>query len=130
MKKDINKKLFKDFGILLGIFIPLVWGLLLPILFGHDLRLWTLYFSTIIISLAFIYPKSLKYPYILWMYLGDFLGWINSRLILGLVFILVLQPIAFLMKILKYDPLNKELEIKNSYRETKKNYFLDLKRIF
>ena len=130
MKKEINKKLFKEFGILLGIFIPLVWGLLLPILFGHDLRLWTLYFSTIIISLAFIYPKSLKYPYILWMYIGDILGWINSRLILGLVFILVVQPIALLMRIFKYDPLNKELEIKDSYRETKKNYFLDLKKIF
>ena len=39
------------------------------------------------------------------MDLGKALGWINSRIILGLVFIIVLQPIAFIMKSFGYDPL-------------------------
>ena len=39
--------------------------------------------------------------------LGNILSWINSRLILGIVFA-ILQPIALIMKIFGYDPLRKK----------------------
>ena len=42
------------------------------------------------------------------MKLGDYLGWINSRIILGIVFIVILNPIAFIMKLFKYDPLRQK----------------------
>ena len=64
------------------------------------------------------------------MAIGHFLGKINSRIILGLVFILVVQPIAIIMKIFKYDPLRKKFEKKKSYREIKKYHKIDLTRIF
>ncbi len=41
------------------------------------------------------------------MTLGKYLGWINIHIILGLVFIIVLQPIAIVMRILGYAPLKK-----------------------
>ena len=61
---------------------------------------------------------------------GKYIRWINSRLILGAVYILVLLPIAFIMKILKYDPLKTKWNNTNSYRENKRNYKIDLTRIF
>ena len=68
--------------------------------------------------LANIRPRLLLYPYKLWMAIGHILGWVNSRLILGLVFILVLQPIAIVMKLFGYDPLKIRKEIhQTSYRE-------------
>ena len=51
------------------------------------------------------------------MALGLALGWINSRIILGLVFFLVLQPIAFLMKFVGYDPLKTKKGNEMSFRE-------------
>ena len=64
------------------------------------------------------------------MKFGFCLGWINSRLILGLVFILVLQPIALVMRLLAYDPLRlKKREVK-SYREIKSKSNVDLRKIF
>ena len=64
------------------------------------------------------------------MALGLVLGWFNSRLILGLVYLIILQPIAIFMKIFGYDPLKKKKNNQKSYREIKKDENFDLTRIF
>ena len=65
------------------------------------------------------------------MAIGLALGWINSRIILGLIFLLVLQPISLIMKIVGYDPLRKKRKGNElSYRESKKGYEVNLNRIF
>ena len=64
------------------------------------------------------------------MALGHALGWINSRIILGLVFILVVQPIAFTMKLFGYDPLRKKKNDESSYKEKNEHRIIDLTRIF
>ena len=64
------------------------------------------------------------------MLIGLALGWINSRIILGLVFFLVLQPIALIMKFVGYDPLKIKKNNERSYRENKKDHKVDLTRIF
>jgi len=51
------------------------------------------------------------------MRLGHALGWVNSHLILGAVFLLVLQPIAAVMRLTGYDPLRKKRSGLASYRE-------------
>ena len=73
----------------------------------------------------------LYYPYKLWMKLGHILGWVNSKVILGLVFILVLQPIALIMKSFGYDPLQKKKDLNTTtYREIRSNFKIDLRKIF
>ena len=64
------------------------------------------------------------------MMLGHSLGWLNSRIIFGLVFVFVLQPIALIMKIFDYDPLKKKKRNKITYRENIEDLLVDFKRIF
>ena len=64
------------------------------------------------------------------MQLGNILGWINSRIILGFIFIFILQPIALIMRIFGYDPLRKRHANTNSYKEKREEFKIDLKRIF
>ena len=66
-------------------------------------------------------PNLLFLIYELWIRLGNLLGWINSRLVLGIVFIFVLLPISFFMRILGYDPLRLKRRGKKTYREIRKN---------
>ena len=80
--------------------------------------------------MGIIRPDYLFYPYKIWMKIGHILGWINSRIILGMVFILVLQPIALIMKFFGYDPLRRKKKEQTSYRESKEGHKIDLKRIF
>ena len=75
-------------------------------------------------------PEFLFYPYKAWMKLGNILGWINSKLILGIIFIFVLEPISLIMKITGYDPLRLKKSNKISFREDKSNHKIDLNRIF
>lgn len=73
----------------------------------------------------------LKYPYKFWMGLGHFLGLINSNIILGLVYIIILLPISFLMRLTnKYDPLRLKNNNNSSYREERRNHKINLKKIF
>ena len=64
------------------------------------------------------------------MKLGHLLGWLNGKLILGIIFVVVLQPIALVMKMFGHDPLRTNKLEKKSYREVKTNHKINLKKIF
>ena len=130
MKGFISKKQLREFGFLIGFGFPLLLGWIIPALGGHLFRTWTLWISIPSIFLGLLNPRLLFYPYRVWMLLGHILGWINSRIILGLVFLIVLQPIALIMKIFRYDPLRKKKSNDISYRENIENNEVNFKRIF
>ena len=130
MKEIISKKQLREFGLLIGFGFPILIGWLIPSLFGHQFRTWTLWIGVPGLLIGFTAPRLLHYPYKGWMALGHFLGWINSHIILGLVFIFVLQPIAYIMRLTGYDPLRIKLKKEKTYRENRKDYKTDLTRIF
>ena len=130
MNKNFSKKILREFGFLISFAFPVLIGFLLPFLSGHSFRIWTLWISITSLILAITMPRLLLYPYKAWMKLGLILGWLNSRLILGLVFILVLQPIAFIMRISGYDPLKLKIIEQKSYREKTTNKKINLRKIF
>ena len=130
MKSHISKKQLRDFGYLIAFCFPIIIGLIVPFIFGHDFKSWTLYVSLPSLILGVVKPSLLLYPYKFWMLLGKILGWINSRLILSMIFFLVLIPISLLMKIFGYDPLRKLNKDLLTYKEKKYNHKIDLTKIF
>ena len=130
MIKDIPKNKLQRFGFLIGFGFPIFIGWILPAIGGHIFRNWTLWIGVPSLLIGIIKPNWLKYPYIGWMKLGNILGFFNSKLILGLVFILVLIPISLIMKSFKYDPLKSRKVYLKTYKENKKNYKINLNRIF
>lgn len=130
MKEITSKKQLREFGLLIGFGFPFLIGWLLPSLFGHGFRTWTLWVGIPGLILGIRAPKMLNYPYKVWMALGHALGWVNSHIILGLVFIFILQPIAFIMRLTGYDPLKIRRQGKKTYRETRQDHKTDLTRIF
>ena len=126
-----TEKQLREFGLLIGFLFPFLIGWLLPTIFRHQFRSWTLWISFPSFILAIARPGLLHYPYIAWMKLGYILGWINSRIILGLVFLVVLQPIALVMRSFGYDPLRLKFNnFVKSYREVPNKSNIDLTRIF
>ena len=98
MKETVSKKQLREFGLLIGFGFPILIGWFLPLLIGHEFRAWTLWIGVLGLILGLTSPRLLYYPYKGWIALGHSLGWINSNIILGLVFILVLQTIAYIMR--------------------------------
>ncbi len=130
MESHISKKQLRDFGFLIGFGFPIIIGLIIPFLFGHDFKSWTFYFAIPSLFFGLLKPGLLLYPYKLWMLLGEVLGWINSKLILSIVFFLILIPISLLMKCFGYDPLRKINKELHTYKEKKYNHKVDLNKIF
>ena len=125
-----SKKQLREFGVLLGIVFPVVFGWLIPALKGHNAPVWPFVIGIPSLTLGFIAPRLLQRPYQGWMQLGHILGWINGHLILGAVFFFVLQPIAYVMRLTGYDPLKRKRTGLESYREQSKDKTVDLTRIF
>ena len=130
MRKDISEKILREFGLIIGFLFPILIGWILPSLGGHPFRLWTLWIGIPSLILAIFRPGILLYPYRSWMKLGLILGWLNSRIVLMLVFLIVLQPIALIMGLLGHDPLRTKKNGEKSYREVKNNQKMNLKKIF
>ncbi|MEB3244202.1 MAG: SxtJ family membrane protein [Cyanobacteriota bacterium] len=125
-----SRRQLREFGLLIGIVFPLLLGWLLPALHGHAFRAWTLWIGLPALALGLMWPRALAWPYRGWMALGHGLGWINSHLILGLVFLLVLQPIAALMRLLGHDPLRRRRNAADTYRERREHPPVNMRRIF
>ena len=130
MKNHITQKTLREFGFLIGFIFPFLIGWILPLIGGHSFRTWTLFISIPSIILAITKPDLLAYPYRSWMKLGHILGWLNSRIILGLIFLIVLQPIALIMRISGHDPLRRKKFNQKSYREIITNKKINLTKIF
>ena len=130
MEESISKKQLREFGFLIGFGFPILIGWLLASFSGHGFREWTLWVGVPGLILGLTAPRLLHYPYKCWMTLGHALGWVNSHIILGLGFIFVLQPIAYIMRLTGYDPLRRRRRGEKSYRENRQDHLIDLTRIF
>ena len=130
MKDIISKKQLREFGLLIGFAFPILIGWLIPAFAGHSFRAWSLWIGISGIIFGLISPNLLRYPYKAWMALGNVLGWLNSYLIFGVIFIAVVQPISYFMRLAGYDPLRKARKGKTTYREIRHIPNTDLTRIF
>jgi hypothetical protein len=55
-------------------------------------------------------PRMLRPFYVAWMRLASILGWINTRLLLTVFFVLVLTPIGLVLRLMGKDLLTKRID--------------------
>ena len=130
MRNIFSKKELREFGFIISFGFPIIIGWIIPLFWGHEFKTWTIFVSIPFLIFTISNPNLLAYPYKYWMIFGEILGWINSKIILGVIFLIILIPISFIMKIFGYDPLKLKNRGKNSYKEFKNQINSDLRRIF
>lgn len=108
--KPIDNTGLRNFGLIFAGLVAALFGLLIPWLAGHDWPYWPWYISGTVGLLALVVPPLLKPLYIVWMKFGEIMGWINTRILLGVLFFIVMLPIGVLMKIFSKDPMRRKLE--------------------
>lgn len=59
---------------------------------------------------GYFWPEFLRPVYVVWMTLAMPIGWTVSHLLLLMVYYLVITPIALMMRLVGYDPLNRQIE--------------------
>ena len=104
-KSKIADRELRNFGLLVGVGFAVLFGTAVPLLHRARLPLWPWSIAVLLSGLAFFYPRGLNSAYKMWMRLGYILGWINTRLILGILFFVMMTPLGFLMRFFGRDPL-------------------------
>jgi hypothetical protein len=69
----------------------------------------------VVLLVALVMPRLLAHPYRGWMAFGHVLGLINSKIIMGLIFFVVVTPIALLMKLFGKDMMHRRLGRSQEY---------------
>ena len=71
--------------------------------------------GVLLILLALLWPRALKWPNKAWMLLAEGLSFVTTRIILGLVFFLVITPIGVVKRLSGWDPLSRRSGQSASY---------------
>ena len=131
-KLDLSKANLKKFGRTMAFCLLAIGLVLLLRRKSLFMVLWAI--GLIFFILAQARAVSLQPIYKIWMGLAFCLGWINTRIILLLVYYLVVTPIALMMRLFRKDLLSLKLEkdaesywlkreLKNSAKESYERIF-------
>ena len=100
----------KRFGILFGVIIATVFGLIIPYFIDDSSPNWPFVVGATFIVSALVYPKVLIVAYVPWMKFGMVAGWINTRIILGIIFYLLVTPFGLVMRLFGKKLIFKSFE--------------------
>src|SRR5262245_31688731 len=105
-KKIGNNKL-RSFGLIVSGGFGLI-GLLPAAFRGENPRTWAVGLAILLSSTALVFPLALRPFHGLWMAIGEALGWVNSRIILGLIYYVFIVPIGAIRRRTASDPMRRK----------------------
>jgi Saxitoxin biosynthesis operon protein SxtJ len=109
-------KELRQFGLLVGGVFSVI-GLWPMFLRGEPLRLWAVVLGSLLILLGGLVPTWLAPIHRGWMWIGHVLGWINTRIILGVIFYGLITPIGIVFRMLGKDTMRQSFsDTSSTYR--------------
>ncbi len=118
----LDKKGYREFGLVTGAIVVGLFGLALPFLFGREFPAgypqWPWYLFGVLAVLALAAPMALKPIYKYWMMFGLFMGtYIMTPIIMFIVFFGLFMPFGLLMRLFGKDGMARKLDkAAKSYR--------------
>lgn len=100
----------RKFAYIVGGVLVVIFGSLIPYLNRGSLNLILIYIGSATILIGIVLPKALLYPYKVWMLIGEILGWINTRIILSVIFFFLFTPIGLIKKLFGTDSMKRKLD--------------------
>jgi len=117
----LDRQELRNFGLMMAGFLATIFGVIIPLARRHESPLWIWVIAIFFVAFALVAPNALNPIYQGWMRFGLVMGWIETRIILGLVFYAMILPMGVVMRLLGNDPLQRKLQKREpSYRVTSK----------
>lgn len=119
----------RKFGLLFGAILAVLFGFLVP-LFRHGSALgmpftsgnwpaWPWLAGSLVAAWALLHPASLTLLYRPWMRFASIAQWVNTRIIMVVLFYAIILPIGLLLRLFGKDPMRREMQQEaSSYRVT------------
>jgi len=123
-KLEVTKSDLRKFGFIMGSMFALIFGLIFPWITDKTSQTWPIWpFIVLAVfwTIAVVAPQSLRSVNDLWLKVGNVLGFINTRIILGVMFFLMIFPIGMLLKLFGKDSMDRKLSSEtDTYRKITK----------
>lgn len=116
MDHAVTRKELRQFGLLVGTVFTVIG--LWPLVFrGEPLRLWAIGIGGLLIAVGGVFPSALAPVHKGWMWVGHILGWINTRILLAIVFYALVTPIGLVRRLMGKDTMKQGFtESSTTYR--------------
>lgn len=107
---EAESRELRSFGLTMAAVIPALFGLLLPWLWGREYRLWPWLVAAVFAGAALLMPVGLRTTHRLWMAIGHGLGWVNSRILLSVIYCVVIVPVGLVLRVTGWDPMHRHMD--------------------
>jgi hypothetical protein len=108
--ETLDKAGYRKFGLVTSTIVVVLFGLAIPWLFSLNFPKWPWIGAGVLSAWALLAPITLKPVYIGWMKFGNVMNWINTRLILGILFYGMFVPFGLVMRLFGNDPMRRKLD--------------------
>lgn len=120
MREPVNQaasaKELRSFGLLVGGVFSVI-GLWPMVVHGASLRLWPVVVGGVLMVFGGLLPRALAHVHRGWMWIGHVLGWINTRILLAIVFYGLITPIGIVYRLMGKDTMRQAFsEVSPTYR--------------
>ena len=106
MDHAATDKELRQFGLFVGAVFAVIG--LWPLVFrGEPLRLWATGIGGLLVLCGGLLPSVLAPVHKGWMWVGHILGWINTRILLGIVFYGLIAPIGIVFRLMGKDTMRQ-----------------------
>ena len=108
----------RKFGLTTGAIIVVLFAFFFPWIFDMTtMPIWPWIVAGLIWVPALLIPRVLRPVYTTWMKIGHGIGWVNTRIILGVLFYVLILPMGLIMRLFGKDPMARKVDKSaSSYR--------------
>ena len=102
----LDNKGLRKFGLTTGAIIVVLFALFFPWVFDvATMPVWPWIVAALLWVPALFIPSVLRPVYTTWMKIGHAIGWVNTRIILGVLFYVLVLPMGLIMRLFGKDPM-------------------------
>jgi len=114
----LDNKGLRKFGFTTGAIIVVLFALIFPWVFDvATMPIWPWIIAGLLWVPALLIPSVLRPVYTTWMKIGHAIGWVNTRIILGVLFYILVLPMGIIMRLFGKDPMVRKMDKSaSSYR--------------
>ena len=114
---DLDRKGLREFGLTTGAAVVVIFGLFFPWMLDLDWPVWPWVIAAPLWLLALVQPKWLRWIYRAWMRFGLLASRVMTPLVLGIVFFVMISPMAMVRRLMGKDPMHRAFDPnQKSYR--------------
>ena len=114
----LDNKGLRKFGLTTGAIVVVLFAAFFPWVFdAATMPIWPWILAGLLWVPALLMPSVLRLVYTTWMKIGHGIGWVNTRIILGVLFYILVLPMGLIMRLFGKDPMTRKLDKSvSSYR--------------